>query len=265
MQSLQRDTICKVNADRTNQVLLLYVKFTNIQPLQDTDDEDDDVTINMTDTVGYFTTQAIARNVAECINRLIPVHHVFDGKYKLVLPYVSFRPAHSKRLWCVVGMYKPVGYFAPHKFTNEIVLSVAETKEKLNYETLDHLPNNNNNLHVDGPYIKRYVVNDIMPTMSMDDYDLSKHRSRLKTVLSHLMDVPWSKKSRQELRREARASGGLISHIDSSDSENSDNYKPISQRSLFPMLTKSVTKTRRRSPSPPPLRRSSRTKKPRLN
>jgi hypothetical protein len=228
MNSQQRDVVCKVQgADRNNIVLILYLKFSNNHPIEGP-------TNTIIDTAGFFTRQIDAQNVADCLNRLIPLNQI-NGKYRRVGDYVADR---AYRLYTVRAWYESVGNFEPHEHTDDLIISVAKTKKQLNYrEVKFFMENTHANFHIKGPFIKRYVVNDVMPTMHLDDYDLSKHKERLKTVLSSLTSVPWSKQSRQELRKASRAIPQHISYVDSSDSENESNYKKTSARSLKPMLT----------------------------
>ncbi len=228
MNSQQRDVVCKVQgADRNNIVLILYLKFSNNHPIEGP-------TNTIIDTAGFFTRQIDAQNVADCLNRLIPLNQI-NGKYRRVGDYVADR---AYRLYTVRAWYESVGNFEPHEHTDDLIISVAKTKNQLNYREVKFLMENTNaNFHIDGPFIKRYVVNDVMPTMHLDDYDLSKHKQRFKEVLSHLMDIPGSKQNRQELRRGSREQPHHISHIDSSDSENESNYKKTSARSLKQVLT----------------------------
>ena len=37
-------------------------------------------------------------------------------------------------------------------------------------------------------------MNDVMPTMNLDDYDLEKHKQHLKTIATELVKYPHSKK-----------------------------------------------------------------------
>ena len=220
-------------ADRTNTVLLLYIKYYNKHPIEEGHANN---VLAISDTAGYFKHRVDAQNVADCLNTLIPLNQV-NGKYRRTTIY--YVQVHD-RLYAVRAWYEAVGNFAPHEHVSEIIVSVATTKQKLNYKKANSFfqdDGDNPDILVEGPFIKRYVVNDVMPTMHLDDYDLTKHKERLKTVLSGLMDVPWTKQNRQDLRRAARAMPQHISYVDSSDSEDESNYKKTSARSLRPMLT----------------------------
>ena len=234
MSSPQRDVICKVkDADKNNTVLLLYMKQSNKNRLEAKHPEDT-VAYNRVifDIAGYFTRQIDAQNVADCLNRLIPLEQI-NGKYRRLSDY--YVQLQSRTLYNVSASYEAVGNFAPHEYVDESIISIAKTKAQLNYKQVNSFfKNANPEMLVEGPFIKRYVVNDIMPTMHLDDYDLINHKERFNEVVEHLSILPGSQQTRKMGRMLNRTTQKPhIAYSDSSDSEDESKWRGITDRSLM--------------------------------
>ncbi len=227
MNALRRNEVCKVKSDQNDIIFLLYVTTTNRNPIQGSEEH------SVLDTAGYFTSETDALNVAECLNRLIPLHHVY-GIYKRVTPYVVSLENNYRHIWYdVSAWYDTVGHLEPREYASDIIFSIAKTKQQLNYTGARKWMNHNDvTFIVKGPYIKRYRVNDIMPTMSMNDYDLINHKERFNEVVENLKLLPGSHDTRRRGRMLHRKIPNIIQHSDSSDSEDESKWKRVTGRSL---------------------------------
>jgi hypothetical protein len=227
MSSQQRDVICKVEgADRNNTVLLLYIKQSNKNRVEGAHPNN----LLTLDTAGYFTRQSDAQNVAACLNRLIPLNQI-NGKYRR---WTDYYVQLQDKLYSVRAWYEAVGIFAPHEHIMEVIISVVKTKAKLNYRKVNSFfENADPEILVEGPFIKRYVVNDIMPTMHLDDYNLINHKERFDKVVEHLKLLPGSHDTRRRGRITHRKVPNIIQHSDSSDSEDESKWRGVTDRSLI--------------------------------
>ncbi len=99
-----------------------------------------------------------------------------------------------------------VGNVAQEEFVREIILGVAKDRQGINAikNRNTPLPNYRHHitttrsvrekLHQDPQiHVKRYRMNDVMPTMRLDDYDLKKHREQLKIISDELQKYPHKK------------------------------------------------------------------------
>ncbi len=256
MSSQQRDVICKVEgADRNNTVFLLYIKTSNKNRMEAAHPNN----MLTLDTAGYFTRQVDAQNVADCLNRLIPLN-LINGKYRR---WTNYYVQLQDRLHSVRAWYETVGIFEPHEYVIEVIISVAKTKAKLDYRKVaSFFENSQPELLVEGPFIKQYAVNDIMPTMHLDDYNMINHKERFDKVVEHLKLLPGSHDTRRRGRILHRKFPNIIQHSDSSDSEDESKWKGVTDRSLTtkdihplirPLSRQSKRLERKRVQNPPPV------------
>jgi len=130
-----------------------------------------------------------AKHISECLNKIISTREI-DDRYKLhghyhVLPYKT----GDKQTYLVMGTYCTTGDIKKDEFTREIIIGTATNKAEL-----DNIKNYTsgrtyNIIYMEYPseiHVKRYRMNDVMPTMNLDDYDLDNHKKHLKIITNEL-------------------------------------------------------------------------------
>jgi hypothetical protein len=118
----------------------------------------------------------------------------------------------AEEFYGVIGKYILRGDIGPNVYTREVVIDITYDIDTLN-QIREHFYNHQSGtylanvspsvraqLHQDPQlHVKRYRMNDIMPTMNLDDYDLKKHKQQLKTITTELAKHFHSKKIKDAL------------------------------------------------------------------
>ena len=214
-----RHVICKVNSEVNDLIYIVYIKFTNTMPLKFGDPKRGLV---KEDCAGVFSTRQYAQDVADCLNKIFSLNRYYDNRYQLVRPYSVIVGSAHRIYYLVVATYIIRGYIRPNEYTREIVVNVAENKTTLNrmkenyrnfgpmnfrnfsFPSIDEYPADvRSKIRLDPPLpqvnVKRYRLNDVMPTMNLDDYDLTNHKRQLKTITTELAKHLHSKKIKDAL------------------------------------------------------------------
>ncbi len=160
--------------------------------------------------------------------------------------------------------YDPVGHFEPHEYVSDTIVSQSKTKQGLKYSLANKRMNSHDDLLDKGPYIRRYRVNDVMPTMSMNDYDINLHKKRHDEVVEHLAQLPGSKGNKSFTLERARHNPYVTFNAsDSSNSEDESRWKGITDKSLMHPIPLALPKipTRQLTSVPPPFASKKRVQK----
>ncbi len=265
-----RNVVCKVDHPLNQDVVhLAYVKLTNTAAIRQSENH-----VVKIDYAGVFTAETDAQHVADCLNRLFTLYRIHDQRYR-VIPGGQYMVApfhfqgNVETVYIVLGQYKMIGNIEPNQFVSEYLVGIARNRDELNalkainlesnqwFDAFDfrHAMNNHTALHFDGGiYAVKYKMNDVMPTMNLDHYDVTKHKQMFKTVAEGIKKMPHTKRqkslvedlkalphsqdTRRNYRQSARSAGW---NSDDSDSDSED-------------ASKFVKTVLRKTPSPPSLK-----------
>jgi hypothetical protein len=264
-----RNVVCKVDHPRNKNVVhLVYVKLTNSAAIRQSENH-----LAKIDYAGVFTTRADAQHVADCLNRLFTLYRIHDQRYRMVPGgQYTVAPFHFhgnvETVYIVLGIYKVIGNIEPNQFVSDYLVGIARNREELNalkatnilhsHEWFESfyfdlaIDSHDTLLYFDGGiYAAKYKMNDVMPTMNLDHYDVQKHKQMFKTVAEGIKKMPHTKRqkslvedlkalphsqdTRRNYRRSARSAGW---NSDDSDSDSED-------------ASKFVKTVLRKTPSPP--------------
>jgi hypothetical protein len=201
-----RNKICKINKDGPI-VYIVYVKVTNILPISAKDNDG----LGKIDYAGVFTNNQDANYVIDCLNKIFSWYHVYDDQYKFASPYTVERIDGYK---VVSGYYTMIGNVGRRKYETERILAIvtdktqlARVKQEVQAKLTDEFKNklkmksslnNSSKLHVIPTiHVQRYRINDVMPTMNLDDYSISQHKEHLKAIADELYTYPHTKNMKQ--------------------------------------------------------------------
>jgi hypothetical protein len=246
MQQAQRSKLCKLQNKPGGEII--YIVYQNL-----TQDSKSIRYGIINDFAGIFYTKEDADQVAECLNNIFSKLH--DEKWELTKPYASRRTnvtSSDTPFWIVESSFKQKiqGPFKAQKIlikttskqlaTNTLIKSKRGTRNSVPVFT----ESNGRLIRVEPVdyRIVQYRINDILPTMYLDDYNKTLHLKKFKHVINELKDFPQAQANRQQLRRAAREN--LFQYSDSSDSEDDTKYKRVTKRSLLhtPTRPKKFTK-----------------------
>ena len=207
-----RNQVCRVNKDGPI-VYLLYLKFTNHLPLSKNETNAANG-ITKFDLAGVFQTKKDAEYVCDCLNKIFKWCHVYDKQYRMDSPYWV---DEMNNYYIVRGYYKMFGDVGRKKFMTERLLHIVTDKSQLeDYKkmSLNHLlgnnlnhllgnkywylrkifPTNVNKFHVESTiHVIRYKLNDVMPTMNLDDYSIQRHKQHMNIIINELYKYPHNK------------------------------------------------------------------------
>lgn len=206
-----RNQVCRVNKDGPI-VYLLYLKFTNHLPL---DEKETQLGGGLTkhDYAGIFQTREDARYVADCLNKIFKWYHVYDDQYKLTSPYVVTRRntylMRKNPYFIVHGYYRMIGNVRRKQFMTEKLMGIVSDKAELQHYKELYLheaqgninmylrkifPDNINKIHMEPTiHVVRYKLNDVMPTMNLDDYSIQQHKQHMQKITDELSKYPHNK------------------------------------------------------------------------
>lgn len=199
-----RNQICKINKNGSI-VYLLYVKFTNHVALSEQENKvGRGITKN--DYAGVFESRQDANYIAECLNKIFKWYHVYDNQYKLESPYWVKKMGN---FYVVDGHYRMIGNIGRKKFMTELLVSIVSDKRELQHakeQCFNHVknnldlylrkifPNDINKIHMEPTiHVARYKLNDVMPTMNLDDYSIEKHKKHVQLITNELLKYPHNK------------------------------------------------------------------------
>lgn len=126
-----------------------------------------------------FETLKDANAVADCLN------NIFQNDY-----------------FHVIGTYKMVGHIGRGKYVDDVLEAVVTNKEDIPREKQNAIYRSaasrgggrSSKIQSDGQiHVMRYKLNDVMPTMNLDDYDMETHKEKIKTVIAELHKYPHSR------------------------------------------------------------------------
>lgn len=204
-----RNQVCKINKNDGPIIYLVYVKLTNILPITKKDNDG----LSKYDLAGVFQTWKDAHYVADCLNKIFSWYHVYDDKYKLASQYFVRRS--SDNYYMVQGYYQMIGNIKRKKFTTDQLMAIVTDVNKLQSvkdEVLSYIKDegnrylrsvsskNTSKIHLI-PYVHvmRYKLNDVMPTMELDDYSIQDHKKHLEIIKDELQKYPQRKKMKSVL------------------------------------------------------------------
>lgn len=176
--------ICQTQIHRAKE--LVYIIYTN-RPLY--------YRPNMpkVDCAGIFTNKQDAKKIANCINNIF--RHIKDPIYKLETEYQTDEiQCDNKLVYAVIGKYSIKNKLYLNRVKREEIGGVTKSLKKAN-QLLKELENYNNHKYL----VKEYYLNDVMPTVDFEDYDLEKHQDNMKIITDELQKYPQRKKMRDVL------------------------------------------------------------------
>lgn len=190
---LPRNVICKIDRPNdTDIIYIIYVKLTNILPIKCSRDHG----LRKDDCAGIFSNREYAKHISECLNKIISIR---DDRYKLHVHYhvIPHKTGDKQTKYHVMGTYYTTGDIKKNEYTNEIIIGTATNKAELD-NIKNYASGRNYNTYIQYPsvlpkiyqepqiHVKRYRMNDVMPTMNLDDYDLDNHKKHLKIITNEL-------------------------------------------------------------------------------
>ncbi len=214
MQQEQRSKLCKLQNKPGGETV--YIVYENII-------RDSKYILRgiVNDFAGLFNSKEEADQVATCLNNIFSKLH--DEKWELFKPYTSRRELSEKTVWAVESSFKQT-IQAPFKVQKLLMITFLKQRAKYFVK------------YTDKNYkIVEYRINDILPTMYLDDYNKTLHNRKFKHVINQLADMPSAQKNRQWMRRTARKyqdTTPRLTYDDSSDSEDESKWKEITGQSL---------------------------------
>lgn len=199
-----RNVICKVDHPPNQKIVhIVYVKLTNTTSVVHKEHWTSKI-----DCAGIFTTQADAQRVADCMNRLFDMYHIHDQYYRM-RPTGRYRVEpiriREETVFAVFGYYNMVsGNIKPKQFVAEYIVGIARNSQELGALMAVNIFNDkwwqssyfraalswDNTLRFDHRlYVARYKMNDVMPTMNLDHYNVRKHKQVFKAVAKGLQTM----------------------------------------------------------------------------
>ena len=210
--SLNRHVLCKVDDKNSNDVYILYLKMINY------DNVSKKASVIKNDYAGIFSSKSDAEKVAKCLNNIISKmsDSVYKPKtlykvYKIPIGYDELLSLHDSKyqhlyeilerdvyVYVVMNTFTNVQSVKAHKWSSDLLFGVASTNDDVNglkakfNRIIPFLkqflpPSGYNALESDyNIYIKRYKMNDVMPTMNLEDYDVYKHKENMKIITNEL-------------------------------------------------------------------------------
>lgn len=213
-----RNQVCKVDKDGPV-IYLLYVKLTNYLPISEKENDG----LSKYDYAGVFETRQDAVYIADCLNKLFSWSHIYDEKYKFASPYWIKK---VNGYYVVEGYYHMIGDIRRKEFMTEKLVGIVSDKNRLQqnkeywmsrlfttFTTKPPLPKplgqkfiksaspkNTFKLYIDPQiHVVRYKLNDVMPTMNLDDYSVENHKKNFNIIKSELLKYPQQQKMKQVL------------------------------------------------------------------
>lgn len=227
MMSPNRTILCKLQTELKKPKHYVYILYSTIDHLNVPTRRG-----ARDDFAGLFDNKEDAEKVAECLTNLFS--KLQSDEWRMGSPYTVW-DIYFKHGIFVSAPSAPV---VPHKygvigvFASIHPLSYYRTQQIHSVSSTEHeaqtILNNLKQSTSNKLKIIKYRVNDIVPTVFLDDYVNTK---TFKHVMNELKEIPKSQHSRRNLRRNARESK-LIQYSDSSDSEDESRYKSVTSRSL---------------------------------
>lgn len=186
-----RAQVCKVNKEG-KMVYLLYTKSTNTEDISEKENKGYR-TLLKHDYAGVFETYNDAEAVADCLEKIFKHHHIYNDQYVLDSYYVhKLNDYHY-----VMGLYKMIGAVKRGKYVDENLLAIVTNKDDLprvKQSLLDRLIDHSHwstKIQRDPQiHVMRYKLNDVMPTMNLEDYHVEAHKENLKTIVKELYKYP---------------------------------------------------------------------------
>lgn len=190
-----RSQVCKLNKEG-KMVYLLYTKYTNIEDITEKENRGYRTLIKH-DYAGVFETYDDAQAVVDCLEKIFKHHHIYNDQYVLD----SYTPVHTGRntgYYTVMGIYKMIGAVKRGTYVDENLLAIVTNKDDLprvKQSLLDSLIDQSSTKIQRDPqiHVMRYKLNDVMPTMNLEDYNMETHKENLKTVIKELYKYPHNK------------------------------------------------------------------------
>ena len=260
MQASGRTYLCKVQ-DKPGEPHYLYIVYNNfskeykhLTEEQKNDNSDGYWTMNnyIDDFAGVFDNKNDATKVAKCLSNIFTRLQrnknnkwKLDGQYKAIYFNRHYQPLFQSPYqhdflnqeqphYAVIGKFiiNPKISVPPFKYKRDCIYGIYQSEEHAEARIRSYRSDSYMNTNAKMT-IKKYKINDILPTMYLDDYNaMVDHQKRFKHVLNELEDIPRAQKARREFRKETRNMDNIL-YSDSSDSEDESKYSKISNRSLL--------------------------------
>lgn len=157
------------------------------------------------DYAGIFTTKKDAEQVAQCLNNIFL--NVKDPNYKLYeyrVYGINLDENNDKKLYMIIGTWEQIRKLPLEELKYDVLVGITSTyKNACDVKKQDE--RQFGTFGAFDPYfnykrgIKRYYLNDVMPTMNLDDYDVEKHKERMKIITDELVKYPQKKKMKDVL------------------------------------------------------------------
>lgn len=221
MTSPNRSKLCKLqNKSKGNDVYLLYTDRIGKKMKTPSNRR------IRKDFAGVFDNKNDAQQVADCLTNIFSKLH--DDEWELKYPYhvYEYRVDNTTPKYSVLGTYQSRNDLKTYRVQHvQYIVSTLQNAKKIVQDNA-----------IFKYKIAKYRMNDILPTMWLEDYDKTLHTRKFKHVMNELKDFPQAQQSRQNLRRSVREVPGLL-YSDSSDSEDESNYTRFKPNSALGMKT----------------------------
>ena len=224
MQATDRNNLCKLQNKPGNEYV--YIVY-GTKPFKPSNQRE-----YVTDYAGIFETKTDAKQVAKCLNKIFTQLQndkwIFTEKYTTRRANIySEQSSNNANKYIVQGGFfskMPLDLSTRYK---EWILRITSTKQDAE-KIVENFQNTSEYTYK----YKKYRINDILPTMYLDDYTILEHQKHFKHVMDELGNIPRAQKTRRDLRRGARENKNIL-YSDSSDSEDESKYKKVTKRSLL--------------------------------
>lgn len=201
--------VCQISNQNKKAVYIVYKTVTTLSPAVKPH------RFYKRDYAGIFTSREHANKIAACLNNIFL--NVKDPTYYLATKY---------KITDVDSGYEVTGFYYNKKElvqpVEDVIITVTSSlkgaRNELEASRLEYERDRvfKNTLHPDGSirttrailhnngagmydfkidfHMIKYYLNDVMPTMNLNDYDLDKHQQRMKIITDELVKYPQRKK-----------------------------------------------------------------------
>jgi hypothetical protein len=191
-----RNIVCKV--DSSDKIIyIIYVKYICVYG---------DIG-SIYDVAGMFNDKKDAVHVKDCLNNLFP--HLIDEHWTLAEKYKIVEQNYfAGKFYQVMSSYtKKPGAKLGKQVMIEVILNCTDTMgeaesmikskdftKNINDQNFDVFLRERGYTRHPQIFIKKYRVNDVMPTMHLDDYNIVKHQENMKNIVKKLQTYPTTKR-----------------------------------------------------------------------
>lgn len=213
--------VCELHSPPNHDIVyLVYKKYTNVASITRHEPKHAQT---KTDIAGVFTNRIDAETVSKCLTTLLKPLSKVDKNYELKGSYIvqpmpirTSRGAGNQIVYIVEADYviKDGVTLKKNQFKNERVLEIfkptvggeastqmknirtrwTHTMNHIFYRPGQHDLLESNKIKRDRQvHVMRYRMNDVMPTIDLEDYNLEKHKETMEKVGLQIQQAPYRK------------------------------------------------------------------------